>query len=103
MFVRFRAFHLGVGRYPLEGRKPAIHLLLHEMSAVRQTPLAQAYSRRAGDLGAAQAMTLRDGLAERALFLALRAGSREVQPRLCSRRTSGNHPEFWMLHRCARR
>lgn len=43
MFVRVRAVHLGVGRYPLEGQ-PVTHLLLHDVSAVRQALLAQACS-----------------------------------------------------------
>jgi hypothetical protein len=34
MFVRIRAVHLGVGRYPLEGRRSATHLLLYEVSAL---------------------------------------------------------------------
>ena len=41
MFVRFREIHLGVGRYSLEGRWPATHLLLHEVSAVRKALMAQ--------------------------------------------------------------
>lgn len=40
VFVRFRAVHLGVGRYPLEGQ-PLTHLLLHDVSQVRSALLAQ--------------------------------------------------------------
>jgi hypothetical protein len=53
MFVRLRAIHLGIGRYPLEGRRPLTHILLHKMSAVRQALMAQAYARLARGLGAA--------------------------------------------------
>jgi hypothetical protein len=53
MFLRLRAVHLEVGRYPLEG-KPVTHLLLYEVSAVREALLAQSLPRRAGDLGAAR-------------------------------------------------
>jgi hypothetical protein len=58
MFVRFRTVHLGVGRYPLEG-KPVTHLLLYEVSAVREALLAQTHPRRAGDPETAQGMTFR--------------------------------------------